>query len=111
MELGLKQKYALVTGGSRGIGRSIALGLAQEGCLVAICARGIRDLERTAAEINAKGVDALAIAADVSVAENAEAVIAKIADHWGTLHVLVNNAGGGGRWGSEEIAATDIDVG
>ena len=59
MDLGLKNKIALVTGGSYGIGRAIALALADEGCQVAICARGAERLEKTAAEIRAKGGEAL----------------------------------------------------
>ncbi len=110
MQLGLKDKYALVTGGSRGIGRSIALGLADEGCHVAICARGTKDLERTAEEIGQKEVDVLGIAADVSIPEDIHTVIERISRHWGTLHVLVNNAGGGGRWGSDDVAATALKV-
>jgi 3-oxoacyl-[acyl-carrier protein] reductase len=50
MELGLEGKVAIVTGGSKGIGRATALGLAQEGANVAICARGVEDLEMAAAE-------------------------------------------------------------
>ena len=51
MELGLQGKVAIVTGGSKGIGRATALGLAQEGANVAICARGVEDLEMAVAEI------------------------------------------------------------
>lgn len=110
MQLGLRGKYALVTGASRGIGRSIALTLANEGCHVAICARGRKDLERTALEIDGMGVETIGVAADVTRAEDITSVLKRIADQWGTLHILVNNAGGGGRWGSEDIAATDEAV-
>ena len=71
MELGLANKFALVTGGSHGIGRAIALALAEEGCNVAICARNSDRpgysgmLEQTFAEIKAKGVDAMIMNADV----------------------------------------------
>lgn len=110
MQLGLTGKYALVTGGSRGIGRSIALSLAEEGCHVAICAREQKPLDRTVLEIGQKGVEAMGISADVLKPEDIDAVLRMIADRWGTLHVLVNNAGGGGRWGLEDIAATRAEV-
>ena len=64
MELGLKGKVAVVTGGTEGIGRATALRLAQEGAQVAICARRQERLDQTAAEIKTRGADALAIAAD-----------------------------------------------
>ena len=55
MDLGLKDKVAIVTGSSRGIGRSIAMGLADEGCKMVICARGQEKLDKTAKEIQEKG--------------------------------------------------------
>ncbi|MBI4531022.1 MAG: SDR family NAD(P)-dependent oxidoreductase, partial [Candidatus Latescibacteria bacterium] len=61
MDLGLRDKVALVTGGSRGIGRAIALSLADEGCRVIICARGEETLRATADEIRSRGVDVLAV--------------------------------------------------
>ena len=68
MDLGLEGKIAIVTGGSKGIGRSTALALAQEGVDVAICARGVEDLEDAAAEIRARtGRRALAVRADTGV--------------------------------------------
>ena len=60
MDLGLKGKVAIVTGSSRGIGRSIAMGLADEGCNLVICARGDEALQRTAREIREKGVEVVA---------------------------------------------------
>lgn len=110
MKLGLKGKYALITGGSRGIGRSIALGLAAEGCHVAICARGEADLDATVRDIEQLGVQAIGIMADVSIDAHIAKAIDVIKERWGTLHILVNNAGGGGRWGLEDIAATEDKV-
>ncbi|MDA8139111.1 MAG: SDR family oxidoreductase [Desulfobacteraceae bacterium] len=106
MNLGLKGKYALVTGGSRGIGRSIALSLAGEGCHVAICSRRPEDLQRTVAEIRQRGVEAIGILADVMKPVDIAVVVREIKQRWGLLHILVNNAGGGGRWGSENILET-----
>ena len=65
MDLGIADKYALVTGGSHGIGRAIALALADEGCHVAVCARKERRIQETVKEIKAKGVDAVGVSADV----------------------------------------------
>ena len=67
MDLGLAGKIALVTGGSKGIGKSTAFALAQQGVQVAICARGLEALEETAQEIEtATGQPVLAIQADMT---------------------------------------------
>ena len=72
MDFGLSNKSALITGGSRGIGRSIALALAAEGCDIAITARGSEDLHATVSDIEAAGVRSLGIAIDMSVPEAPE---------------------------------------
>jgi len=110
MDLGIKGKYALVTGGSHGIGRSIALALAEEGCNVAVCARNIRRIEETVIELKAKGVQSVGIPADVMILADIERVMKTIIDSWRTIHILVNNVGGGGRWGRDEIEETSEDV-
>ena len=110
MDLALKGKYALVTGSSHGIGRSIALALAEEGCNVAICARNKERVEETVAELKAKGIQGLGMAADVMIPADVERVMRTIIDSWGTIHILVNNAGGGGRWGSEQVEETPEEV-
>lgn len=96
MNLKLKGKYALVTGGSRGIGRRTALMLAEEGCNVAICARGKEWLDKTGLEIEAFGVKTLTIQADVTKLEDIERAFKVLIGAWGTIHILVNNAGGEG---------------
>jgi len=106
MQLGLKDKIALVTGGSYGIGRAIALALADEGCRVAICARGTGQLETTAAEIRARNVPTLAIPADATLAESARRVVDTVVQEWGGLQILINNVGGGG--GREARAVEDV---
>jgi len=110
MELGLKNRFALVTGGSHGIGRSTALILAKEGCHVAICARNKDKVEDTIKEIKSYGVKVLGICADVMKSKDINRVMKIISDTWGTLHILVNNAGGGGRWGSDDVVGTSEQV-
>jgi 3-oxoacyl-[acyl-carrier protein] reductase len=110
MDLRIKGRYALVTGGSHGIGRSIALALADEGCNVAICARNKRQIEETVAELKARGVKSIGISADVLLPSDIERVMKRVTDSWRTIHILVNNVGGGGRWGSSSVEETSEDV-
>ncbi len=92
--MNLKEKNCLVTGGSRGIGKSIALTLAQLGANVAITyARSADAAAEVRGEIESKGVKGLAFQADAVDYERAEEVISEIVKEWGTLDVLVNNAG------------------
>ena len=110
MDLGIKGKYALVTGGTHGIGKAIALALADEGCNVAVCSRTPSRIAETEKQLKSKAVDYLAIQADVTIKEDVHKVFNKIIEKWGTLHILVNNVGGGGRWGQEDIIDTDEKV-
>ena len=93
MDLGLKGRVALVTGASRGIGKACALVLAEEGCNVAICARGKEALEKAAEEIRAKGVEVLAVQADMTKPEDVKKFVAQAAEKFGRIDILVNNAG------------------
>ena len=110
MDFGIKGKYALVSGGSHGIGRAIALALAREGCNVAICARHNDKINKTVKEIRGTGVKGIGVSADVMVPNDIKRVVKKIIDSWGTIHILVNNVGGGGRWGSEKAEDTQEEV-
>ncbi len=94
MDLELVGKAAIVTGGSRGIGKAIALGLAAEGANVAICARDGEALREAEAELRALGVDALGVVADVTKAGDAAALVRAAAERFGRIDVLVNNVGG-----------------
>ncbi len=102
MDLGLRDKVAIVTGGSRGIGRAIALGLADEGCRVAICARGEDALRRTEAELRERGIEALGVVTDIERAEDVERLVTETVARFGRLHILVNNAGGSTRGDDDE---------
>ncbi|HEX2032379.1 MAG TPA: SDR family NAD(P)-dependent oxidoreductase [Actinomycetota bacterium] len=89
----LDGKVALITGGSKGIGRSIAIALAEAGADVALAARGVEDLERAAKEVEALGPRALPVPTDVSDPAQVEALVERTVSELGTVDILVNNAG------------------
>ena len=93
MKLGLEGRSALVTGGSKGIGKAIALALAREGVDTALCARGRDELERTGREISsATGRQCVAIAGDLTSDEECRRVVAAAAERLGRLDILVCSA-------------------
>ncbi|MSP51807.1 MAG: SDR family oxidoreductase [Alphaproteobacteria bacterium] len=94
MDLELKGKVALVTGGSQGIGKGICTELAREGVHVALCARKPGPLAETKREIEALGVKSLALEADVTNKSDIERTVQKTLDTFGRIDILVNNAGG-----------------
>lgn len=97
--MALVNRVALVTGGSRGLGKGIALSLATEGMRVALCYRGHRTAsQQTARQIQSRGAEALVLQADVTRPEQVEKLVASILKHFGRLDVLVNNVGEFG-WG------------
>ncbi len=92
MDLGLRGKHAIVTGGSQGIGKAIARELAREGVDVAIVARRKEQLEATARELGAEtGRRIIPLVADVTSKEQVEAMVAQAAAQLGGLHILVNS--------------------
>lgn len=86
-------KVAIVTGGSRGIGRAIALGLAEAGADVVLTSRKLPDLESVANEVESLGRKALPVAANIRHIEEHEGVVRAALDRFGHIDVLVNNAG------------------
>jgi len=94
LDLELRDKAAIVTGASRGIGRAIALALAGEGCAVALVARGEAQLREAEREAAALGARATAIVADVTVAADIERMTEEAVRTLGRIDILVNNAGG-----------------
>ena len=86
-------KVAIVTGGSRGIGKGIAERLAQEGARVALTSRGAEALSEATRAIESAGGTALAIPGDAGVKNDVEAMFKQVLDTWGTVDIVVNNAG------------------
>jgi ketoreductase len=89
----LQDRVALVTGGSRGIGKAIAKALAEQGAKVAICSRDGEAVRKAADEISPGGGRLLAIRADVAEKADARTLVRDIVARWGQIHMLVNNAG------------------
>ena len=89
----LKDKVALITGGGRGIGKAVALDYAREGARLAICARTASELDETAKEITALGVECFASVCDVSEEEPVARLIESVQARFGRIDVLINNAG------------------
>ncbi len=89
----LQGKVAVVTGGSRGIGRAVATVLAREGAVITLCARDRVLLEKVAAELESSGAQALAVQADVTRASEVEQMIGACVERFGQVDILVNNAG------------------
>jgi 3-oxoacyl-[acyl-carrier protein] reductase len=111
MDLGLQNNVAIVTGASQGLGKGIAESLAREGCHVAICARGEDQLRDAAADIEAvgDGAEALAIPMDVTTPDNATRLVDETAAHFGRLDIYVGNVGGNRRGAFEELSDEDWD--
>ncbi len=105
MNLSLENKVALVTGGSRGIGRAIAMGLAQSGADVIIASRKVADLEKVAEEIRNMGRKALAVATHIGRLDEIKNLVIKANAEFGGIDILVNNAA----TNPTMAAAIDID--
>ena len=112
MDLGLKGKVAVVTGGSRGIGLYIARALGAEGARLALCARNRDPLEAAAESLRADGVaDVLTVACDIAEEDGAARLVDAAVDRYGTVDVLVNNVGGNRRGKFEETSDQDwLDI-
>tara|TARA_B100002003_G_C14094981_1_gene526667 strand:+ start:168 stop:950 length:783 start_codon:yes stop_codon:yes gene_type:complete len=106
MELHIKGKNAIVTGGTHGIGFAIALELANQGCNVAVCSRTKKRVDFAVQKLESKGVQCLGGLVDVLNDEDIKKFCDYVIDEWKTIHILINNVGGGGRWGKESIIDT-----
>lgn len=92
-ELSLEGRTAIVTGAGRGIGRAIALVLAEAGADIVAAARTASEIEATAADVRALGREAIAVPADVARSSDVDALVGEALSHFGKVDVLVNNAG------------------
>jgi len=94
LELGLKGKIAIITGGSAGLGFASACELAKEGCNVIICARNLERLLEAKKKIEKiSNVEVLAIQSDVSSCSDIEKIVEEVISHFKTVHILLSNAG------------------
>jgi 3-oxoacyl-[acyl-carrier protein] reductase len=109
MELGLKGRVAVITGGSKGIGKAIARALAAEGVDLVLLARGKDQLEHAAEEIRRAGVRVTTIPADITSSDSVNAAAKAVKDQFSTVHIVVNNAGGPIRRMDRQITWPDSD--
>lgn len=108
MDLGLSDKVAIVTGASEGIGYAVALGLAQEGARVAICARNPEKLDAATQAIREQtNTEIISMAADMSQPADVSRFVGSVLSAWGTAHILVNNVGQATRALFDELSEKD----
>ena len=108
MDLTLNGRIAIITGGSRGLGRQCALSLGREGCAVGICGRDGDQVNRTVAELKGLGIKASGSQADVTNDEDAARFLQETTDALGAPDILVNNVGG--RRGSVLFDETSMEL-
>ncbi len=94
MDLGIKDRVALVTASSRGLGRASAEALAAEGAKVVVTARGAESLDQTEQEMRAAGADVFGVVADISDPDVPERLVTATVEHFGRIDIVVANAGG-----------------
>ena len=110
MDLELKGKRALVTGGTHGIGLAIACGLARDGCSVAVCSRTKQRVDEAKSRIESYGVESLGYTFDALESSDYIYVQRGITSKWGGVDIVINNVGGGGRWGNDDLLTTSLNV-
>jgi 3-oxoacyl-[acyl-carrier protein] reductase len=108
MNLGLKDKVAIIGGSSKGLGKACAMAMAREGAKVTICARNESELQRTAEEIrNTHNSEVLAITADLAICDDVKNLVNETIRNFGRIDILVNNTGGptpGGFFDLDDLA-------
>jgi 3-oxoacyl-[acyl-carrier protein] reductase len=117
VNLGLIGKVAIVSGASKGIGRGIALALADEGVRVGLMARGVEALDDAQSEIERRGGTAMVVSADGTDESSVMSAVKRLTDNFARLDIVVNNLGGAPRFGGFEdledadwLAAYDLNV-
>lgn len=91
-QLKLQNKTAIITGGSKGLGKALALRFASEGANVAICSRSEDNLTKARIELHSKGAKVLALQCDIADAEQVHQFVQKVLEEFGTMDILINNA-------------------
>lgn len=102
-KMSLTGKIAVVTGASRGLGRAMALGLAEAGADLALVSRNMQRLKEVASEVEKLGRSALPVSADVSSLEDINSMVKKVVDEFGRIDILINNAGTTVRMAAEDF--------
>jgi len=110
IDFGIQGKRALITGGSHGIGLTIAQALARSGCEIAICSRSEKNLADASSQLEAITDNIFTFKMDVLNKDKVDLGIKKLEKHWSGIDILINNVGGGGRWGLEVIEETPNTV-
>ncbi|KAA0696126.1 SDR family NAD(P)-dependent oxidoreductase [Halopseudomonas laoshanensis] len=108
MNIDLKGKRVIITGASRGIGRAIAKAFAEDGAKVAICARDLQVISDTGKALGSSGAAVIARSVDVTDTAAVQAFVAEVAETWGGVDVLVNNAGQGKGGNLDTLTPEDI---
>src|ERR1700733_15438809 len=110
MELGLKNKIAFIAASSQGLGKSVALELAQEGANIIICGRNQDNLDKTKKEIEGQtNTEVLALAGDLSIHAERQQIINAALKSYSNINILVTNSGGPPTGKIEELKPEDWD--
>jgi len=109
MDLGLKGRVAVITGGSKGIGKAIARGLAAEGVNIVLLARGKEQLDKAADDVRKAGVEVMSVSADIGSSDSIKAAADAIKAQFPTVHIVVNNAGPAMRRMDRQITWSDAE--
>ena len=107
MKLNLKGKKVLISGGTHGIGLAIAIAFAKEGCSVCVFSRTKKRVLKTRKKLDEMGVDNICLVADVLNKGSYDLVEAEVKRKWGGVDIVINNTGGGGRWGNPDFLETE----
>ncbi len=110
MDLGLRDRVAVVTAGSKGLGRAVALELAAEGARVVVCARGRDALDTTCADITKAGGTAHGVVADVANPADIERLVTEARRVYGPIDILLTNSGGPKAGPFDSLTAADWDA-
>lgn len=110
LNFNLKNKNALVSGGTHGIGKAISIILAKSGCNVAVFSKSKEKVSAMNQILSNLGNNHVCMVCDVFDFKERQKVVNKINSQWGHIDILINNVGGGGRWGNECILDTDLSV-